>query len=113
MPEKLLAATMSKLQRYRNVLCIVFVAFAARLFVRCYSGAEEFWANSYFFFFKLAQNIAMGDGIASYRVPLYPAFLAAVTFGHQVFLPIAVSQSLVGAGTVLCAALIAEHMFGG
>ena len=48
----------------------------------------------------------------AFRVPLYPAFLAAVTFGHQAFLPVLVAQSLVGAGTVLCAALIARELFG-
>jgi 4-amino-4-deoxy-L-arabinose transferase-like glycosyltransferase len=43
---------------------------------------------------------------------LYPAFLAAVTFGKEVFFPVVVAQSFIGAGTVLCAALIAREMFG-
>jgi 4-amino-4-deoxy-L-arabinose transferase-like glycosyltransferase len=39
-------------------------------------------------------------------------FLAAVTFGHQTFLPILVAQSVIGAGTVWCAAMLARDMFG-
>jgi len=39
-------------------------------------------------------------------------FLAAVTFGHQAFLPVLLAQSLIGAGTVLCGALIARELFG-
>jgi 4-amino-4-deoxy-L-arabinose transferase-like glycosyltransferase len=38
-------------------------------------------------------------------------FLAAVTFGHRLFLPIILAQSLVGAGTVLCAAMLAREIF--
>ena len=44
---------------------------------------------------------------------LHPAFLAAMTFGHKVFLPVVLSQSLIGTATVLCAALLAGEMFGG
>jgi 4-amino-4-deoxy-L-arabinose transferase-like glycosyltransferase len=97
---------------------IVLLAFAARSSVRLYSGASDFWENGYGFFFVLAQRIASGDGVSAgqgptaFRVPLYPAFLAAVTFGHQAFLPILIAQSLIGAGTVLCAALIARELFG-
>ena len=35
-----------------------------------------------------------------------------MTFGHKVFLPIVLSQSLIGAGTVLCAGLLARELFG-
>ena len=38
-------------------------------------------------------------------------YLAAVTFGHKVFLPVVLAQSLIGAGTVWCAALLAKEMF--
>ena len=104
---------------YRTLFWIVLLAFAVRVAVRCYSGSDDFWVNGYQFFFELAQNIAAGNGIAFGdghpivgRVPLYPAFLAAITFGHKLFVPIVLFQSLIGAGTVLCAALIAREMFG-
>jgi 4-amino-4-deoxy-L-arabinose transferase-like glycosyltransferase len=111
---------MTDLQTYRKLLwIIILVAFAVRVAVRCYSGAENFWVNGYGFFFEFAQNIAAGNGIAFsdgpptvFRVPLYPLFLAAVTFGQKAFLPIVLAQSLIGAGTVWCAALIAREMFG-
>src|SRR5262249_5916628 len=104
---------------YRTLVWIVLLAFAVRVAVRCYSGSDDFWVNGYQFFLELAQNIAAGNGLAFAdgrpivgRVPLYPAFLAAVTFGHKLFVPIVLFQSLIGAGTVLCAALIAREMFG-
>jgi 4-amino-4-deoxy-L-arabinose transferase-like glycosyltransferase len=111
---------MSDLQTYRKLLwTIIFAAFVVRVAVRCYSGAEDFWVNGYGFFFELAQNIAAGNGITfgdgpptAFRVPLYPAFLAAVTFGQRVFLPIVLAQALIGAGTVWSAALLAREMFG-
>ena len=107
------------LQTYWKLLGIIFVAFALRVAVRCYSGSEDFWINGYTFFFTIAQNMAAGKSIsvgdfryAGARVPLYPAFLAAVTFGKASFFPVVVAQSLIGAGTVACAALIAHEMFG-
>jgi 4-amino-4-deoxy-L-arabinose transferase-like glycosyltransferase len=99
-------------------LWIILLAFAARLSARWYSGGPDFWQNGYTFFFELAQNIAAGNGVSiggqptAFRVPLYPIFLATVTFGHRAFLSILVAQSLIGAGTVLCAALIARELFG-
>ena len=105
--------------RLQSLLLIIFLAFTVRVAVRCYSGAEDFWVNGYGFFLGLAQNIAAGNGIAfgdgpptAFRVPLYPAFLAAVTLGQKVFLPIVFAQALIGAGTVWCAALLAREMFG-
>jgi hypothetical protein len=53
---------MSDLQTYRKLLwIIIFAAFAVRVAVRCYSGAEDFWVNGYGLFFGLAQNIAAGN----------------------------------------------------
>src|SRR5262249_20997759 len=87
--------------------------------VRWFSGDADFWENGYTFFIDLARNIAAGKGIAfdgqpptAFRVPLYPAFLAAVTFGHEAFLSIVFWQSVIGAGTVVCTALIARELFG-
>jgi 4-amino-4-deoxy-L-arabinose transferase-like glycosyltransferase len=110
---------MTKLPVYQKLLWIVLLAFAVRVAVRGYTGAEDFWRNGYTLFFALAQNIASGNGIAfaegpptAVRVPLYPAFLAAVTLGHKVFLSVLLAQSLIGAGTVWCTALIAREIFG-
>jgi 4-amino-4-deoxy-L-arabinose transferase-like glycosyltransferase len=109
----------SEPQTNRILLWIIFVAFSVRVAVRYYSGAEDFWVNGYGFFFDLAQNMAAGNGITfgdgpptAFRVPMYPAFLAAVTFGHKAFLPIVLAQALIGAGTVWCAALLARELFG-
>ena len=104
---------------YRKLIGISVLAFVVRVAVRCFSGGLDFWVNGYSFFFALAQNIAAGNGYTldsvhatAFRVPLYPFFLATVTFGHQLFLPIILSQSLVGVGTVLCAAMLAREIFG-
>jgi hypothetical protein len=107
---------MNKLPNYWHIMFIVILAFVVRVAVRWHSGETDFWINGYGFFFDLAQNIATGKGIAlegrptAFRVPLYPLFLAAVTSGHKEFIPIILAQSLVGAATVLCAALIARQM---
>jgi 4-amino-4-deoxy-L-arabinose transferase-like glycosyltransferase len=110
---------MHKLLCSHNLWWILIFAFAARVAVRWQLGEEGFWVNGYTFFFDLAQNIAHGKGITldgglatAFRVPLYPTLLAIVTLGHREFLPILLFQSLIGAGTVWCAALIAREMFG-
>src|SRR5437764_13853769 len=102
----------------RKLLGIAALAFALRLAARFYSGEADFWANGYGFFFELAHNIAAGNGLAfdggtptAYRVPLYPLFLSAVTLGQQAFVSVLLWQSLIGAGTVLCTALIARQPF--
>jgi 4-amino-4-deoxy-L-arabinose transferase-like glycosyltransferase len=102
----------------RKLILILLLAFGARIAVRGYSGGSDFWDNGYTFFFTLAQNIAAGKGLAldggvatAFRVPLYPMFLAALTFGHQVFLPVLLAQALIGTGTVLCAAMLARELF--
>jgi 4-amino-4-deoxy-L-arabinose transferase-like glycosyltransferase len=103
---------------HRKLIWILLLAFAVRLAARWHFGEQDFWTNGYTFFFDLAQNIAAGNGYAfdgmpptAFRVPLYPLFLAAVTFGHRLFLPIILAQSLVGAGTVWCAAMLAREIF--
>src|SRR6478672_9864735 len=52
------------LQTYWKLLGIIFVAFALRVAVRCYSGSEDFWINGYTFYFTIAQNIAAGESIS-------------------------------------------------
>jgi 4-amino-4-deoxy-L-arabinose transferase-like glycosyltransferase len=106
-----------QLQTYWMLLPIIFVALLLRVVVRCFSGSADFWDNGYTFYFHIAHDIAAGRGISDIpfdagRVPLYPMFLAAVTFGQKSFLSVVVAQSLVGAGTVVCAALLAGEMFG-
>src|SRR5262249_41600327 len=109
--------TRRKMSVFRDLTWIIFFAFAARVAVRLYTGERDFWENGYTFFLALAQNIAAGNGISiggsptAFRVPLYPVFLAALTFGHQAFVPVLLAHSLIGAGTVLCAALIARELF--
>src|SRR5215510_85150 len=104
---------------YGKLMWIIFLAFAVRVVVRWLTGESSFWENGYTFFFALAKNIAAGNCFTyeggpatAFRVPLYPMFLAAVTVGHQAFLPVLLAQSLIGAGTVLCGALIARELFG-
>lgn len=95
-------------------------AFVLRLVARLCQGIDAFWVNGYSLFFEFAQSIAAGKGIAvangvptAFRVPLYPILLAGLTLGHQWFWPIAIAESLIGAGTVYCAALLARRMFYG
>jgi 4-amino-4-deoxy-L-arabinose transferase-like glycosyltransferase len=108
-----------KASSYGTLIWIMLLAFALRVGLWWYTHNLDFWQNGYGFFFALAQGIAAGDGYAfhggpptAFRVPLYPMFLAGLTFGQQSSLPIVVGQSLIGAGTVLCAAMLAREMFG-
>src|SRR5262245_56928251 len=101
-----------KMSFRRYLMWIIFFAFAARVAIRLYTGEQNFWENGYTFFFVLAQNIAAGNPPTLFRAPLYPMFLAAVTLGDHAFLPVLLAQSLIGAGTVLCVALITRVLFG-
>jgi hypothetical protein len=103
----------------RSVLAIALGALVLRVVARTYSGSEDFWRDGYTFYFQLAQSIAAGTGLSfnghtptAFRVPVYSTFLAAVTFGHKMFLPVVFAQSLIGAATVLCSALLAAELFG-
>lgn len=103
----------------KAVYWLTVLAFVLRVLARIHSGIAGFWVNGYTFFFAMAQNIAQGKGIGiggsptAFRVPLYPIFLAALTFGQRLFWPIVIAQSAIGAGTALCAALLARQMFRG
>jgi len=75
----------------------------------------DFWTNGYTFYFELAGQIAAGRGLAvptAFQVSIYPMFLAAVSFGRKAFLPIVLAQSLIGAATDLCGALLTTDWFG-
>jgi hypothetical protein len=113
-------AKLQNLGLHAAVYWIVVAAFVLRLLARIIQGVDIFWTNGYVFFFEMAQSIAAGKGFAtadgiptSFRTPLYPIVLAALTFGHKWFWPVAVFQSLIGAGTTLCAALLARQMYKG
>ncbi|MGD0345858.1 MAG: hypothetical protein ABSA85_03825 [Terracidiphilus sp.] len=99
------------------VYWFAFLAFVLRVIARLHSGIADFWVNGYTFFFAMAQNIAQGKGIGiggvptAFRVPLYPIFLAGLTMGHKAFWPILIAQSMIGAGTAFCAALLVRQMF--
>jgi hypothetical protein len=104
----------------RAVYWLTAAAFVLRLVARLCQGIDPFWVNGYTFFFEIAQSIAAGKGIAlangvatAFRVPLYPILLAGLTLGHHWFWPIAIAESLIGAATTFCAALLARQIFEG
>src|SRR5688572_10698695 len=98
---------------------VFFLAFAARLGVRLYFGEEYFWRNSYSLFYQIAERLAAGHGLSyewmgtkyAHRPPVYPALLAATTMFGRSYIAIVVLQSLIGAGTVLCAYFIGKELF--
>jgi len=98
----------------------VALAFAVRVVARLlYTSNSAFWSEGYTFFFDIAQSIAAGQGISmggtaeTFRVPLYPIVLAALTFGHQIMWPIMIAQSAFGAGAVLLTAMFAQDISSG
>lgn len=98
---------------------VFFLAFGARLVVRLYFGEEYFWRNSYSLFYQIAERLATGHGLSyewmgikyAHRPPVYPALLAATTIFGKSYLAVIVLQSLIGAGTVLCAYFIGKELF--
>jgi hypothetical protein len=107
-------------QMHPAVYWLAALAFVLRLVARLCEGIDAFWVNGYTFLFDFAQSIAAGNGIRdaygapeTFRVPLYPILLAGLTHGHKAFWPIAITQSLMGAATAFCAALLARQMFVG
>ena len=113
-------AALSTGSRFRWAIAgIVLFAFVLRVGARAAGGAAGFWANSYYLFFTLAQQLASGHGYAfpgfaptAFRVPFYPIFIAAVTQGRQDFWALLIAQALVSAGTVACVAWLARLWFG-
>jgi 4-amino-4-deoxy-L-arabinose transferase-like glycosyltransferase len=90
------------------------------LVYRLVTGADEFWSNSYEFFYAVARNLVEGRGLAwslphiwTVQVPpAYPLLLApAVLLGGN-YLYIVIPQAVIGAGTALCAFLIGHELFG-
>jgi 4-amino-4-deoxy-L-arabinose transferase-like glycosyltransferase len=120
MPLRFSKLRLPRLNLPRAVYWFAALAFALRIVARLfYTGIADFWIYGYGFFFELAQSIAQGMGFTvggpptAFRVPLYPILLAGLTLGHQAFWPIAIAQSLIGAGTAICAALLACRLFHG
>ncbi len=110
---------MSERRRLMVLGVIVGVAWGIRLTIRLLRGAPDFWTQGYSFYFDLAQKLVTEQTLCldtlscAYWTPLYPVFLALVTGGARRFEAVAVAQSLVGAGTVLCAYGLARQWFDG
>ncbi|MCS7078649.1 MAG: glycosyltransferase family 39 protein [Chloracidobacterium sp.] len=108
---------MTEQRRLITLAVIGGIAFGARLSVRLARGEANFWEQSYGFYFDLAQKLVNEhtfclDALScAYWTPLYPAFLALATGGARRFEAVAVAQSLVGAGTALCAYGLARRWF--
>jgi 4-amino-4-deoxy-L-arabinose transferase-like glycosyltransferase len=97
----------------------VLAAFLARLTLRLAYGEDHFWKHSYSLFYELAQSVARGQGLCyewvgtkcGHRPPVYPLFLLLAMPGGKPFLAIVILQSLIGAGTALCAYSIGRELF--
>jgi len=104
--------------RQRAVLAMLLVAaFLARVGVRVYFGEPYFWENSYSGYYDLADTIVAGKGFClgttcAWWPPLYPLFLAVTALGGKHYLLIVIPEALLGAGTALCAFLIARRLYG-
>jgi 4-amino-4-deoxy-L-arabinose transferase-like glycosyltransferase len=106
--------------RHRTLLLICLAAFSLRITYRLITGSEEFWANSYSFFYTVAENLVAGKGLGwgapgvwSVRVPpVYPLLLVPAVLQGGNFLYIIVPQAIIGTGTVLAAFLIGRKLFG-
>jgi 4-amino-4-deoxy-L-arabinose transferase-like glycosyltransferase len=94
------------------LVALLIAAVLVRIGVRVAFGEEYFWANSYGFYYPMAENIVSGAGFSTNRPPLYPLFLAITTLTGNSYWLIIVPQALMGAGTALCAFLIGRHLFG-
>ncbi len=105
--------------RHRSVILICAVAVLLRLAYRLVTGSDEFWSNSYSFFYEAAQNLVAGNGltlslasVSTLEVaPLYPLLLAPSVLLGGSFFAIVLPQALIGAGTVLCGFLIGQELF--
>ncbi|SRR6266436_850365 len=101
------------------MLPIIVIAFLARALVRFAYGEEYFWKNSYSLFYDLAQSVAAGGGLCyewfgtkcAHRPPVYPVFLVLTMVNGKSYVTIVILQSIIGAGTSLCAYLIGKKLF--
>ncbi len=101
------------------VAAIVGIAFLIRSLVRFSYGEQYFWKNSYSLFYEMSQSIAAGRGLCyewaglkcAHRPPVYPSFLLLSMITSKSYVTIVILQSLVGAGTALCAYFIGKELF--
>jgi 4-amino-4-deoxy-L-arabinose transferase-like glycosyltransferase len=97
---------------------ICLMAIAIRVAYRLHAGSADFWQNGYTFYYDIARNIVAGKGLWiagdgwAMRPPVYPYFLALAALAGGNYLLIVIPQALFGAGTVLCAYVIARELFG-
>ena len=101
-----------------SVAAILIAAVVLRVAWRVHMGSDDFFVNGYSFYYTMAEDLVSGSGRAygwgyAMRMPLYPLFLAASLTAGRSYLWIVVPQALMGAGTVLCAYLVARNLFGG
>src|SRR5438046_3042355 len=98
---------------------ILCVAFLIRLLFRLARGEQDFWTNSYSAYYSLGLRLVTGHGLCfgdgsttcAYWPPVYPTLMAAAALTPWPYLTIVAAESLVGAITVLCTSLLAEHLF--
>lgn len=102
-----------------RLLAIIMAAFALRLAIRAVTGTDRYWIDGYGGYLLLAQGIANGEGYAfpgqgptAFRVPLYPAFIWAVTGGKPAAWALISAQAALSAATAGLAGLIARRMAG-
>jgi 4-amino-4-deoxy-L-arabinose transferase-like glycosyltransferase len=104
---------------HRLIILICLAAFALRLAYRIVTGSEEFWSNSYSFYYTVTQNLVAGRGLGLgvhgiwmvQAPPVYPLLLVPAVLQGGNYLCIVIPQAVIGAGTVLCAFLIGRELF--
>lgn len=119
----------------RVVLVLVALgALSMRVSSTLYFGEEYFWNTGYREYYNLARSIVEGSGYCrsfhnialeiadlgqdisgeecAHWPPVYPLFLSVVTMGDNDYVSIILTQALVGVGTILCAFLLGNHIFG-
>ena len=102
---------------HKKILISLLVsAFLIRIGVRVFFGETYFWANGYYFDYKIAETLISGgrfclDTSCAPVTPGFPFFLAGTVLLGKNYLLIIIPEALMGAGTALCAFLIGRHIF--